>query len=220
MRRSPAAALAASLLLPLSSSLAGCAATPHRGGDGLRELTRLMVGDYFSALDTGVKEGRPVYMRMRAIESPVPGTAAVYSEMRHDGPQGEFYRQRVYLFDTAAGAPLVSRALSFDDRDAAAGLASDPTLWVKNGLKTHDALPAGCEVRWTRQAEGFLGTVDPAACLITGKRGDQRRIESKTLITAKSIGQLERGYDLEGKLLFGGADGKLNTWPRVDPKRR
>ena len=52
----------------------------------LQGLTRLLVGDYFSAADGGVKEGRPIYMRIRSIQSPVPNKVALYAEMRHDGP--------------------------------------------------------------------------------------------------------------------------------------
>jgi len=151
----------------------------------LQNLTRLLVGDFFSA------------------------------EMRHDGPGGELYRQRAYLFDTAAETPIVMKALTFDDQSAASVLANDPTAWVKQNLATKPALVDGCDTHWVRDGEGFVGSVDPATCIITGKRGDRRRIESKTLITTKAVGQLERGYDIDGNLLFGNAGGELYIWPRV-----
>jgi hypothetical protein len=165
----------------------------------LKELTQLLVGDYFSAADGGVKEGRPIYMRVRSIQSPLPDKVALYAEMRHDGPDGELYRQRVYLDDLAAAESLVN----------------DPTVWVRQNLVTKPALVEGCDTRWVREGDGFVGSVDPGTCIITGKRGDRRRIESKTRITGKSVGQLERGYDIDGKLLFGNADGELYIWPRV-----
>lgn len=34
----------------------------------LRALTSLLIGDYFSAADGGVREGRPIYLRIRAID--------------------------------------------------------------------------------------------------------------------------------------------------------
>ena len=43
-------------------------------------------------------------------------------------------------------------------------------------------------------------------------------IESRTQITQDAIGQLERGYSLDGDLLFGNADGALYIWPRVIPE--
>jgi len=181
----------------------------------LNNLTRLLVGDFFSAADGGVKAGRPIYMRVRAIQSPIANRVALYAEMRHDGPGGELYRQRAYLFDTAAETPIVMKALTFDDQSAASVLANDPTAWVKQNLATKPALVDGCDTHWVRDGEGFVGSVDPATCIITGKRGDRRRIESKTLITTKAVGQLERGYDIDGNLLFGNAGGELYIWPRV-----
>lgn len=200
-----------SLLATFSLSLG----TTWANESPVQDLTQLLIGDYFSAADGGVKEGRPIYMRVRAVQSPMPDKVALYAEMRHDGADGELYRQRAYLFDITATEPIVMQALTFDDPAAAATLVNDPAVWVRSNLTTKIALVEGCDTRWIRDAEGFLGTVDPATCIITGKRGDQRRIESRTKITRKFVGQLERGYDVDGKLLFGNADGELYIWPRV-----
>lgn len=185
------------------------------GEDDVNALAVLLIGDYFSAADGGVKEGRPIYMRVRKIESPFDNRIALYAEMRHDGPSGELYRQRAYLFDRDAQLPIVMQALVFDDPAAATGLIDNPAVWVESPLATHVALAEGCDTRWVRDGEGFLGSVDPKTCVITGKRGDRRHIESQTRITTKAIGQLERGYDTNGKLLFGNANGELYVWPRV-----
>lgn len=205
--------------IPIISLLLGAFAfaplSARADQSSLQELTRLLVGDFFSAADGGVKEGRPIYMRIRSIQSPVPNKVALYAEMRHDGPNGELYRQRAYLFDVVATYPIIMQALTFDDSAAAAGLANDPAVWVNQNLATKIALVEGCDTLWVREGEAFVGTVDPATCIITGKRGDRRRIESRTRITPKSVAQLERGYDIDGKLLFGNADGELYIWPRV-----
>ena len=205
--------------IPVISLLLGmCACAPVSVAaeqSALQDLTQLLIGDYFSAADGGVKEGRPIYMRIRSIQSPMPEKVALYAEMRHDSADGELYRQRAYLFDITATDPIVMQALIFDDPAAAASLVNDPAVWVRSNLTTKIALVEGCDTRWIRDADGFLGTVDPTTCVITGKRGDQRRIESQTKITRKFVGQLERGYDVSGKLLFGNADGELYIWPRV-----
>jgi hypothetical protein len=182
----------------------------------LERLASLLVGDYFSAGDAGVREDRPIYMRIRRVDPPPGRRLALYAEMRHDGAGGELYRQRLYVFDEAPGRPAnVMRAWSFVDADAAARLIDDPALLRRSSLATTDTLGPGCEMVWRADGGGFVGRVDPATCRITGKRGDQRRIEAVTRIDARAIGQLERGYDLEGKLLFGSPGGQLNTWPRV-----
>ena len=174
-----------------------------------------MIGDYQSAPSDGAREGRPIHLRIRRVESNTPNTVTLYSEMRHDGPEGELYRQRLYLFDVASRSPLTMQALSFTDAQAATALVADPTLLRKGALATRASMEQGCETRWRRTAEGFLGVIDPATCVITGKRGDQRRIEGRTLFNERGVGQLERGYDLGGTLLFGNPTGELYFWPRV-----
>lgn len=205
------------LAILLTAVLTGCAPMRHGAATDQEALVRLLVGDYLSAADGGARAERPIYMRVRRIEAQAPDTLALYAEMRHDKVDGELYRQSLYLFDTRPGAALVMQSFSFADRAAAAGLVDDPGLWARKVLQVRPALEAGCETRWSRTADGYQGVVDPATCIITGKRGDRRRIEGRTRITAGFIGQLERGYDLDGKLLFGNPTGDLYIWPRVQP---
>ncbi len=182
----------------------------------LERLASLLVGDFFSAKDAGVREDRPIYMRIRRVDPPPGRRLALYAEMRHDSARGELYRQRLYVFDEAPGREAnVMRALSFADAKAAARLIDDPALLRRASLATADTLGPGCEMVWRADGDAFVGRVDPATCRITGKRGDERRIEAVTRIDAQTIGQLERGYDLEGRLAFGNPGGQLNTWPRV-----
>lgn len=202
----------------LAASLWGPAAvTPQNSLDAqLERLVSLLVGDFFSAKDVGVSENRAIYMRIRRVEPPPGRRLALYAELRHDGAAGELYRQRLYVFDEAPGRGAnVMRALSFADGEAAARLIDDPALLRRASLATTDTLGPGCEMVWRADGDAFVGRVDPATCRITGKRGDQRRIEAVTRIDARAIGQLERGYDLEGRLLFGNGGGQLNIWPRV-----
>lgn len=197
------------------TQLGACVHRPSTLSPDLNELVQSMVGDYQSAPSDGAREGRPIHLRIRRIESSTANTLAFYSEMRHDGPDGELYRQRLYQFDAHSRLPLLMQALSFTDPKAAAGLIADPSLLRKGALTTQASMEPGCETRWRRTAEGFLGVIDPATCVITGKRGDQRRIEGQTLFSERGVGQLERGYDLSGKLLFGNPTGELYFWPRV-----
>jgi hypothetical protein len=196
--------------------LAACTTTPPPDPQdtALERLTALLAGDYFSAAEGGVREGRPIYMRIRPVTPPAGKRFALYAEMRHDNASGELYRQRLYLFDEAPGrAANTMTALAFEDSAAAARLITEPGLAPR--LATKEPLAPGCVTAWREEGAGFVGRVDPAACQITGRRGDQRRIESVTRIDAGAIGQLERGYDLGGKLLFGNPTDELYVWPRV-----
>jgi hypothetical protein len=210
-------------LILLPGLLVGCAAMlPARDSRDveLQRLAAMLVGDYFSGADGGVREGRPIYLRIRRIDAPAGQALALYAEMRHDGANGELYRQRLYLFDEAPGrAGNAMRALGFADSAAATRLIEDPAALRRDALRTTEIMAGGCAMSWRVDGAGFTGRVDPSTCEITGKRGDRRRIESITHISADSISQLERGFDLDGRLLFGNAGDELYVWPRVTAQR-
>lgn len=202
--------------------LGGCATysiSKSESLDGeLSELIELYTGDYFSDADGGAREGRAIYMRVREISPPEDKTHALYSEMRHDGPDGEFYRQVILTFDeTADRSENRMMAVRITDKDAGASLIPNPDAFKNGDVPTRPALSEDCYTVWSRSEEGFSGYVDPERCVITGKRGDQRRIEARTVLSADTIGQYEAGFTLEGERLFGNEEGQLYIWPRVSP---
>jgi hypothetical protein len=203
--------------LALVASACATAPAPNASLDGqLDQLEDLLVGDYFSSADGGAREGRAIYMRVRQIAPPGGHERALYAEMRHDGPDGEYYRQLVYLFDESADR-TENRMLAhrFADASKASELINAPDLVATGGLALSPPIDAACYTVWTPIEAGFEGYLDPERCIITGRRGDQRRIEARTRITAESIDQFEAGYTLEGEQLFGNTDGRLYVWPRV-----
>ena len=184
----------------------------------LQEIARLMSGDYFSDAEGGAREGRPIYMRVRNIVPPFGKRHAMYAEMRHDGPDGDFYRQLVYLFDEAnARSENRMQAYRVADKKAAAKLIEDPSAFADGKVETTSPLSEDCYTVWSPTAAGYTSWIDPDRCIITGRRGEQRRIESRTDITPDAIAQLERGYSLERELLFGNPTGEQYIWPRVSP---
>lgn len=217
MRLFGTAALA--LTMPLSACQTMDRTAPSSTLDrDLASLTQILSGDFFSAANGGAREGRPIYLRVRNITPQVGQRHAMYAEMRHDGPDGEFYRQLIYLFDE--GTERVEnrmQAYRVADKQAASQLVSNPDAYADGKVEVTSSLSDDCYTVWTKTESGFSGWLDPERCVITGKRGDQRRIESRTEISSASIGQLERGYSLEMDLLFGNATGELYVWPRVTP---
>ncbi|MEM7640101.1 MAG: CpcT/CpeT family chromophore lyase [Pseudomonadota bacterium] len=184
----------------------------------LQEIVRLMSGDYFSNAEGGAREGRPIYMRVRNITPPLGKRHAMYAEMRHDGPNGDFYRQLIYLFDEAnARSENRMQAYRVADKAAAARLIEDPSAFADGKVETTSPLSEDCYTVWSPTEAGYTSWIDPERCVITGRRGDQRRIESRTDITRAAIKQLERGYSLERELLFGNPTGEQYIWPRVSP---
>lgn len=184
----------------------------------LQALTRQLQGDYFSAANDGAREGRPIYQRIRNITPPDGHRHAMYSEMRHDGPEGEIYRQLIYLFDeTPDRTTNTMQALRVADPEAAEKLVSDPSALAEGNVETRSPIAEGCFTVWSKTRDGFSGWIDPERCVITGRSGDQRRIEAMTSISDDAIGQLERGFTLEGEIVFGSASDDLFIWPRVGP---
>jgi len=183
----------------------------------LIELVALYIGTYLSRPDEGARDARPILMRVVAVDPPPGHGWALYSEMRHDGIEGDIYRQNLLVFDETPGRTgNTMTSLGFKDRQAAAGLISEPDLLARGGLETSLALAPGCTMHFVREGGGFLGRIDPKTCVITGKRGDTRHIEAQTLLRPGAIEQLERGYGADGQLLFGNRDGVRYVWPRID----
>jgi hypothetical protein len=182
----------------------------------LDALVALYVGTYRSQPDEGARDARPIVLRVIEVAPPPGHRRALYSEMRNDGPDGELYRQSLLVFDEAPDRRSNRMtALGFADRALAARLPEDPTLVASGRLATTPALAPGCAMQFSRLGDAFLGRIDRDTCVITGKRGDTRHIESETLLRADAIEQLERGYDPAGKLLFGNPDGRRYVWPRL-----
>jgi len=183
----------------------------------LADLVELYEGTYRSNPEDGVREASPILLRVLRVAPPPGRRYALYAEMRHDGEQGDIYRQRLLVFDESpdrAGNSM--SALSFSDPQAAAALIADPGLVAEGKVTTRPALGPGCDMRFAPAGgEGFLGRIEPGECVVTGKRGDRRRIEGETLLRPDAIEQLERGYDADMKLLFGNPDGTRYVWPRV-----
>ncbi len=207
--------------LRLTAALAGVAtllaALPvvGAGEPELTELLGLYAGSYLSTSDEGARESRPILLRVVPVQPPPGYDRALYSEMRHDGPGGDLYRQNLLVFDATPGQQgYTMTALNFADKEAATGLIDDPTLLVTARLSTTPGLGPGCAMQFTRQGEGFFGRIDQASCVITSRNGETRHIEAETFLREDAIEQLERGYTPDGKLLFGNPDGVRYVWPR------
>ena len=208
--------------LGLICGLAACAlpASENRADldADLEQITRLLSGDYFSDAEGGARQGRPIYMRVRNITPPIGRRHAMYAEMRHDGPDGDFYRQLIYMFvEDPARTENRMQAYRVADKEVASSLLQNRDAFANGLVETTESLSEDCYTVWAPTEAGYASWIDPERCVITGKRGDRRRIESRTEITETSIGQLERGYSLERELLFGNPSGDLYIWPRVNP---
>lgn len=202
-------------LIVLGSTTATESAANSPDND-LQALIMLFTGSYMSEPTEGARESRPILLRVVTIEPPPGYRHAMYSEMRHDGPDGDIYRQNLLLFDESPGRDgNTMTALNFTDRDTAAGLLQDPALLATGQLATTENLGPGCSMHFRRDGKRFLGRIEPAHCMITSRNGGTLHIEAETLLRADAIEQLERGFSPDGQLMFGNSDGRRYVWPRL-----
>jgi hypothetical protein len=203
------------LFLCTGASAADKAPLASPADQELAELIALYIGTYLSPPDEGVRDARPILLRVVEVSPPPGYRRALYSEMRHDGANGDIYRQNLLVFDENPGRTgNTMTSLSFTDRQAAAALIQDPGLLATGRLSTTEALGPGCTMSFRREGEGYFGRIAPESCVITGKRGDVRHIEAQTLLRRDAIEQLERGFGADGQLLFGNRDGVRYVWPK------
>lgn len=211
------ASLLITLFLCTAASATDKARLDSTADQELSELVALYIGTYLSPPDEGARDSRPILLRVVAVDPPPGHSRALYSEMRHDGADGEIYRQSLLVFDENPGRTgNTMSSLAFTDRQAAAALIHDPSLLAAGRLSTAAALSPGCTMSFRREGEGFFGRMAPESCVITGKRGDTRYIEVQTLLRRDAIEQLERGFSADGQLLFGNKGGVRYVWPRIE----
>lgn len=182
--------------------------------DQQARLVGMLPGVYQSHVAEGARAGRAIHQAILEVAPPEGYQHALYSEMRHGGPNGEMYRQTLFLFATPAGGGLVMTSQGFADPNAALALHTNPDAVRIGAVALKPAIGEGCDMMWRADKDGFVGRIDPQTCEITGRRGDRRRLESVMRIGPMAIEHAEYGYDLEGKLLFGGPPGRRFVWPR------
>lgn len=158
-------------------------------------------------------EQRFVDRRVR-IDAPEIGARVFYQQLNQRADL-TLYRQRILVFAEDEHGQPVNRSYALADPQAhvdataesLAGLTPDALL---------DSMAAGCEQRWTATTTGFRGYVNPATCVVISSRtGLPRAIESVNILSVDTLQLVERGYDEQGKQLFGTPAGETLLLYRV-----
>ena len=177
----------------------------------LHALATMMQGKF--VIDDG--DTRMTDRRVR-IEAPDIGNVVFYLQL-NQGPELALYRQRILLLEAVPGSDeVVQRAYSLIEPERF--VDAEPSQFL--GLSRDDIeriLPDGCEQVWTRAGEEFQGYTDPARCtIISSRTGIPRRIEAVTSLTATTLSLVERGFDEDGRQLFGTKPGESFLPQRID----
>ena len=183
-------------------------ATAASGEESLIDSLAAMMEGTYSIDENGY---RMTDRRIR-IAAPDIGDCVFYLQV-NQGPELDVYRQRILVFE-ADGDQVTQRAYSL----------KEPEGWVDSGAHelagllpeaVERTLPDGCETTWTAVDNGFRGYTDPASCtIISSRTGKPRSIESETVLTKDTLSLVERGFDEQGKQLFGTEPGQSLQLPR------
>jgi hypothetical protein len=180
-------------------------------------LLNLMQGEFRN--DHGsLAEGEPVLQDRRIrVDAPQLGEYVVYMQV-NSGKELKVYRQRLLVFTRDPdGGTVLQHTWAFKNPDRFVDGFEKPELFRDVGPEDLElTLPEGCIQKWTVIADGWSGRVDPETCLIWSERRQSwRRIGAELKLTPGLMLQAERGFDEDGKQVFGTPPGDLYELPRI-----
>lgn len=188
---------------------------PHPG-----DLARMLDGAWDNAAQIEA-EGDPSRPHLHVRHEILPGGAfegvPLYAELRVGGPDGDVYRQRVYVISPAPGGRDMDMAVyELAEPDAFAGAESERL----EGLTQADLVrfDPGCDFRWVQFGWGWQGEIEDEACIRTSSRsGRDMIIGAEFTIRADQFTHTETGrYADDGEVVFGPPGGVPNIYDRVD----
>ena len=186
-------------------------------GSGIEELTRLMQGEFRGVVSSADDpEGSLMIDRRVQVQVPALGQPVIYWQI-NSGAELALYRQRLLTFhQDPEGQVIYQRTWSFVDAEAWLEAGDKPSL-----LRTLDvgdvvpSLPESCRMSWRIEPGGWRGYLDPGDCRIWSERHQEyRHIEGESRLNEGGLSQAERGYDEEGRQLFGTPAGALHSLER------
>ena len=184
------------------------------------ELAEMLAGSWDNAaqIEAETDPSRPhLHVRHEILAGGDFAGVPVYAELRLGGPDGEVYRQRVYVISPASGGYDIDMAVyefaEPEDFAGASGDALDPI-----GLEDLIRFDPGCDFRWRQTAGGWDGAIEQGACVRTSSRsGRDLIIGAEFTIRDDVFTHSESGrYADDGEAVFGPPGGEPNVYDRVD----
>ena len=207
--------------------LSGCSYFSDGKGAGTEidtpeKLAKAMTGRFASDPD---ETGNLVEDFRVPVKAMGPGEWIYFQ--RNQGPatrnERRAYRQRVLQLIPAPGGGVSQITWSLKAPGLFASAPRHPGVLKaldKKALKL--TMEAGCEQRWLFDAGAgesgtWRGRVDPVECTIYSQRREKRiGIGSETRLSANSLLEAERGFDLNGTQLWGTPVGAFTEMKRVE----
>jgi hypothetical protein len=201
--------------LLLAGALAQTGPAPDPGA-----LAAMLAGAWDNAaqIEAEADPARPhLHVRHEMIDADGLDGAALYAELRVGGPEGEVYRQRVYVIGPAPGGADLTMAvyeLANPERFARADDAARAAVSADELVR----FDPGCDFVWRQSASGWAGEIEDDACVRTSSRsGRDMVIGADFTISAGAFTHSEFGrYADTGESVFGPPDGVANIYDRVN----
>jgi hypothetical protein len=199
------------------------AAAAEKPDDDLDAMLAMMAGTYRTNPADLVGEEMPELLdRHVRVDAPAIGAYVVYWQL-NSGPDEKVYRQQVLVFMRAeSGDEIVQQAWSLREPAKFIDAFDDPAVFAS--LKTTDlqpSLPDGCDQLWRKTEDGWYGRISPDTCRVWSERRKMwRRIGAEAKVEADAYWQGERGFDDDGKQLFGTQPGDMYRLQRIEPTGR
>ena len=190
------------------------AQNPQSSDNQAERLAAMMAGRF-------AEQGDKAIFDFRSRLSSMGEGQWLYYQRDHDkreaGDTRKAYRQRVLQLVNRPDGGVAQITWSLQEPEGYAVAPNNPALLAS---LSRDALvptlEPGCEQIWVLEGVTWRGRVDPVKCTIFSKRRNQRiAIGSETRLTKSALQEAERGFDLDGKQLWGTAPGAFSTMQRV-----
>ncbi|MCC5861461.1 MAG: hypothetical protein JJT93_06075 [Gammaproteobacteria bacterium] len=180
-------------------------------------LVAMLEGVYRTVHDTHSPDSPQLVDRRHRVLAPALGEHVLYWQL-NSGPEQRIYRQRLLVIEPDAASGLLrQRTMSFRAPARFADRFDDAALFA--ALTEEDVvneLPPDCLPLWRETRRGWRSYLDPARCRIFSSRHqDYRHIEAEVDLGPQSLGQAERGFDGQGRQLFGTPPGEMLLLERV-----
>ena len=182
------------------------ATTPVLADDELEELADLMDGTFTNFADAKLAEDGAFSDRRTRIVAPDIGEFVFYLQLNQD--EGlQLYRQRVFTLERRNDR-IEQRTYRLKSPEKFVDATADSF----DGFSREDVEPyftKGCEQVWSRDGDRFRGYVNPQSCrIISSRTGKPRLIEAENRLDENELHLAERGFDPDGKQLFGTPQGE------------
>jgi len=94
--------------------------------------------------------------------------------------------------------------------------AADFLRQLSKAQLVESQLGGGCQMRWRREGERYMGEIKPGDCIIDSKYQDEKRqLFAEEVVFKEGVWMREGAYRLDGSLAFGLEAGNFYEYKRL-----